>query len=169
MDLRREILHGPSKVHVNRMVEYVGSNPGRFKKLIDIYVEGPYRATQRAAAPISYCIENHPELVQPHLKTLMDQLKKPDAPDALKRNTMRLLQFIHIPEKYEGQIADRCFEYLANKKEAIAVKVFSMTVLSIIAKDKPELKKELKIIIEDTLPYATPAFQSRARRVLKGL
>lgn len=169
MDLRGEILRGYSKAQVNRIVAYVGGNPERFKKLIDVYVEGPYRVTQGAAAAISYCIENQPELVQAHLKTLLNQLKKPAVSDALKRNTMRLLQFIDIPIKYEGQIADLCFQYLANKKEAIAVKVFSMTVLSIIAKDKPEIKKELRIIIEDSLPYATPAFQSRARKVLKGL
>jgi len=169
MDLRKEILRGHSKAQVNRIVDYVGNNPERFKNLISVYIEGPYRVTQRAAWSISYCVENQPELVYPHLKTLLGQLKKPTVHDALKRNTMRLLQFIRIPKKYEGLVADLCFEYLANKKEAVAVKVFSMTVLNTIAEDIPEIKKELKILIEDNLPYASPAFQSRARKVLKDL
>lgn len=167
MDLKNEILREHSKAQVTRIVNYVGNNPERFKKLVSVYVEGPYRVTQRAAWSISYCIENQPELVYPHLKTLLDQLKKPAVPDALKRNTMRLLQFIDIPKKYEGIIADRCFEYLANKKEAIAVKVFSMTVLQKIAKGKPELQKELRLILEDQLPYAGPAFQSRAKKIIE--
>lgn len=167
MDLKNEILREHSKAQVTRIVNYVGNNRERFKKLVSVYVEGPYRVTQRAAWPISYCIENQPELVYPHLKTLLDQLKKPALPDALKRNTMRLLQFIDIPKKYEGIIADRCFEYLANKKEAIAVKVFSMTVLQKIAKGKPELQKELRLILEDQLPYAGPAFQSRAKKIIE--
>jgi hypothetical protein len=44
-----------------------------------------------------------------------------------------------------------------------------MTVLSRIAAFHPELKNELRIIIEDTLPFASAAFISRAKKVLPQL
>jgi hypothetical protein len=97
----------------------------------------------------------------------MDYLYTPGIHNAVKRNTMRLLQFAKIPKAYSGQVVEKCFHYLLDKKEAVAVKVFSMTVLSHIVRNEPELKHELRIIIEDYLPYATPGFISRARKVLK--
>lgn len=106
-------------------------------------------------------------MITPYLGKILVKLRKPDVTDAVKRNTVRLLQFIDIPRKYQGAVAELCFQYLENKKEAVAIKVFSMTVLSKIAEDKPELRNELNIIIEDQLPYATSAFVSRAKKILK--
>ena len=167
MDLTKAVLLAASKKRVNDIVRYVENDPQKFEKLVTIYLKGPYRITQRAAWPISYCVEHHPKLVIPHLGKILRQTKKPDAIDAVKRNTMRLLQFIDIPKKYQGEIAVLCFRYLENKKEAVAIKAFAMTVLSKIAEVQPELRNELKIVLEDQLPYAKPAFISRARKILK--
>ena len=51
----------------------------------------------------------------------------------------------------------------------MAVKVFAMSVLSQLVDGVPELSQELRIIIEDQLPYASAGFISRARKVLKDL
>jgi len=134
---------------------------------LEIYFEGPYRVTQRAAYPLGICVERYPELIKPHLKKLLDFLKKPGIHDAVKRNTMRMLQFTDIPKRNYSKVMEICFGYLQNKTEPVAVKVFAMTVLSNITKGEPDLQKELRIIIEDQLPYSTPAFSSRAAKVLK--
>ncbi|HEY8936634.1 MAG TPA: hypothetical protein VIM65_15505 [Cyclobacteriaceae bacterium] len=167
MNLKVELLKGNSRAQVDRVVNYIGDNPKRFEQLIKIYLEGPYRITQRASWPMSYCVEAHPMLITPHLKTLLDYLKKPGIHDAVKRNTIRLLQFAPIPKRYYGRIADICFGYLENRKEAVAIKAFSMTVLARIIKDEPDLRKSLQLLIEDQMPYATAAFKVRARNVLK--
>jgi len=156
-----------SKAQAHKLVDYVGNNASRFKRLVEIYLAGPYRVTQRAAWPLSIIAEQHPKLVTPHLKKLLDFLSRPGIHDSVKRNTMRLLQFIEIPKRNYGQVAELGFEYLQSKKEPIAVKVFAMTVLSKIVKDEPDLRIELKMIIEDQLPYSSAAFVSRARKVLK--
>jgi hypothetical protein len=128
---------------------------------------GPYRITQRAAWPLSYCVESYPALIRPHLNVLLDHLKKPGLHDAVKRNTIRLLQFVEVPKRLQGKTADICFTFLQDKKEPIAIRVFSMTVLANIAQRNPDLKRELKLIIEDEIPLASPAYLSRARKVLK--
>ncbi len=167
MDLLKEILREHSKRQANRIVRYVGSDPKRYSELIDVYVKGPYRVTQRAAWPLGLCAEKHPILVLPHLKRLLHVLQLPNIPDAVKRNTMRLLQFVPIPKRYYGEVIDYCFTYLQDKSETIAVRVFSMIVLSNLIKNEPELSNELKIILEDELPYASPGFSSRAKKILK--
>ena len=167
MDLKKEILKEHSKSQTTRIVNYVGGDPLRFASLIKVFLEGPYRVTQRAAWPLGYCVEHNPGLIKPHLKTVLEYLKKPGIHDAAKRNTIRLLKFAEIPLKLHGQIAELCFQYLQDPKEPVAVRVYAMDVLGDIAMHIPDFKNELRIIIEDHLPYASPAFSSRARKVLK--
>ena len=169
MDLKTEILKGHSKKHTDRIVKYIGNDPARFQELVNVFLAGPYRVTQRAGWPLSICVEAHPGLVAPHLSTLIKHLSKPGIHDSVKRNTLRLLQFISIPKKLHGRVADLCFSYLTDKKGPIAVHVFAMSALASVAKENPELKKELQLIIEDHLPFASAAYLSRARKVLKNL
>jgi hypothetical protein len=169
MDLKKEILKGHNKVQTNKIVRYVGNDPVKFADLVNVFLAGPYRVTQRAAWPLSHCVENHSDLILPHMRRILDKLKESDIHDAVKRNTIRLLQFIDIPKRFHGEITDLCFQYLTNMKEPVAIRVFSMTVLAHISQSHPELKSELKILIEDNLAYASPAFTSRSRKVIKGL
>jgi hypothetical protein len=167
MDFRDRLQKEHSKDLTAKIADYVGLNRARFKELVEVYLAGPYRITQRAAWPLSLCVERHPGLILPHLGLILKFVRRPGVHDAVKRNTVRLLQFIEIPPRYVGAVADLCFGYLRDRKEAIAVRVFSMTVLSRLVSKEPGLGRELKLMIEDELPYASPAFRSRASRTLK--
>lgn len=169
MDIKAELTREHTRSKSLQIADYVGFNPIRFKSLIKVYFSGPYRITQRAAWPLSMCVQRHPSLIKPHLTTLLDFMLKPNLHDAVKRNTMRLLQYVEIPKRLHAKVINICFEFLLAKKIPTAIKAFSMSVLSDLIKDKPELIKELKIIIEDQLPYASPGFVSRARKTLKQL
>ena len=151
----------------NKIVKYVGNNPKRFEDLVTVFLNGSYRVTQRSAWPLSYCIQHHPELIQPHLKKILQFAKKPDVHDSVKRNTVRLLQFIEVPKNLQGLVAGLCFTFLLDTKEPVAIRVFAMTVLVNLSKTLPELKNELIPIIEDHMPYGSPAFVSRGRKALK--
>jgi len=165
MDIKKELLKEHSKRQTSKVVNYIGKDSKRFNSLIEIFLEGPYRVTQRAAWPLSYCVESHPALIKPHLKSVLKMLDKQDAHVAVKRNILRFLQDIEIPKQFYGTVTDRCFK-LMDPKEPIAVRVFAMTVLANITKEEPDLKKELRIVIEDQLPYASAGYLSRARKVL---
>lgn len=169
MDLQKEILKEHSKTQTLKIVRYVGNDPVRFSELVTLFLTGSSRVTQRSAWPLSICVEHHPELVKPHVKKLIKNLKKPVLHNAVKRNTMRLLQFIEIPKSLYGEIANICFDYLHDNKEAIAVRAFSMTVLANIAKTNSDLKRELILILEDILPYGSAGLISRARNTIKQL
>jgi hypothetical protein len=169
MDLKSEILTEHTKAKANKIVKWVGNDPKRFHELVQVFLEGPYRVTQRAGWPLSYCIENHPKLVTPHFSKLLGSVRKPGIHDSVKRNVVRLLQFVDIPHRYKGKVWEICYSFLADPKEPIAVRVFSLSVLGNLATEHSELANELKIMIEDQLPYATAAFASRAKGVLRKL
>jgi hypothetical protein len=155
-----------SKAQCNKIVTYIGNSPVRYAELVNIFLKGPYRITQRAAWPLSVCIEYHPQLIKPHLKHILKNLKNAHVHDAVKRNTVRLLQYVDIPKSLQGLVVAECFDLFLNRREPIAVRVFAMDVLGRIAKGHPDLGNELKLQIEDDLPMSSPAFRSRAKKVL---
>ena len=167
MDLRKVILQEHSKSQAMKIVSYIGTKANRFKKLVEVFLAGPYRVTQRAAWPLSISVQKNPLLIFPHLKAILDYLQTPGIHDSVKRNIMRLLQFIEIPKRFHGQIAATAFTVLRAKKEAVAIRVFAMSALASVCGDNPELKRELRIVIEDQLPYASAAFVSRAKKILR--
>jgi len=169
LNLRETILKEHSKKQCDKVVAYVGDSASRFSELVNLFLEGPYRVTQRAARPFACCVEKNPKLIKPHLKKILNYSMKPGVHDAVKRNVVRLLQFIEIPKRLQGLTAEICFQFLNNKKEPIAVRVFSMTVLANLAKVLPDLKNELIPLIEDQMPYGSAGFISRGRKVLKEL
>lgn len=155
-----------SKRQTDRIVNWVGSSAERFSRLVNIYLKGPYRITQRAAWAISYCVASHPPLIKPHLWKLVRFMQQPDHHPSVKRNTLRLMQYISIPPSLKGEVADLCFAIVRSHQEPIAIKVFALTVLTKLAIEFPDLKNELIPLIEDQLPYASPGFRSRARKSL---
>ncbi|GAA0561246.1 hypothetical protein [Chitinophaga japonensis] len=63
-----------------------------------------------------------------------------------------------------------CFELLADPQETVAVRACSMTVLANLAKDYPDIRNEIRLLVEDQLQHSpSPGFISRARKVLKAL
>lgn len=168
MDLTKVFRGRPGKAGVNAVIRYVGGNRERFDKLVTIFLNGPIRVTQYAAWPLSFCVQHHPKLITPHYAQILRAAKTTDS-SAVRRNIMRLLQFVDIPKKFQGAAASLAFRFLENRKEAIAVRVFSMTVLANLCTVNPSLTREVIVLIEEGLPYGTAAYASRAKRVLKQL
>lgn len=167
MNLKATILEEHSKKQCDAIVAWVGNDQKRFNELFQLFLNSEYRITQRAAWPLSYCVIKHPGLIKNNYAELIANLKKQQLHDSIKRNTVRLLQAVAIPEKYEGDIMDICFQYLQSPKEAVAVKAFSITVLGNLANKYPEIIPEIKLLIEEQLPTQTAAFKSRAKAFMK--
>ncbi|HET6767893.1 MAG TPA: hypothetical protein VFH08_10860 [Chitinophagaceae bacterium] len=166
MNIKTALLKEHSKKQSTAIVKYIGKNPDRFAELMKCFFEGEYRVTQRAAWPMSYCAEKYPELINPYFKRLLNNLDKPSLHDAIPRNTLRLLQYVKIPEKFHGQVMDICFRYISSPAAAVAIKAFSISVLQNLAKRYPEIVNEIKLIIEERWNYETVAFKTRANKLL---
>ena len=167
MDIREALLKEHSKKQCQRIVAYIDSYPDRFRELVDLFLSNEYRVVQRAAWPVSYCVEEHPELMKPYWSKFIKQLGNKGTHTAVSRNIMRLLQYNDIPKRYQGHVMDACFRFIADPQEAAAVKAFSLTVLYNLYKLYPEILPEIKTIIEERWNTETPAFKVRARVFLK--
>jgi len=167
MNLRETLLKEHSKTNTTRIVNYIGHDPELFEELMNLFLKDDYRVGQRAAWVVSYCGRAHPELITPYIKVMLKNLDNP-VHDSVKRNTMRVFQNFDIPKSLQGLALKQCLR-LVEGNESIAIKVFSITILGNIAKQHPDLKHELKLLIETQIPFASKGFLSRATKVLKSL
>jgi hypothetical protein len=166
MDILKVIEKEHSKAQCNKIVKYVGNNKERFAELMQVFLKGGNREVQRAAWPVSYCVGNYPELITPYYKQILSLLQKPGVHNAVVRNIVRLLQFAQVPKRYHGQLMSICFNFIESNEAAPAIKAFSLSILEKLAKEYPDIKGELKLIIEERWPHESPAFRSRARKML---
>ena len=168
MDIRFELQKEHAKENTENIVRYVQSSDERLAELMEIFLHERWELVQRAAWVVGKLGEQK-GLLDNYLPQMISKLHEPNIHDAVKRNTVRTWQLMEIPEHYIGEVADICFNYLEKKQEPVAVKVFSMVVLEKVVRRVPELKDELKFLIEEQMPYGTPGFVSRGRKVLAGI
>lgn len=168
MDIRQTLNQGNTKPIAVMISAYIGDDAEKFRELMEIFLGNDPRLSQRAAWVVSHCADRHPALIRPWIKPMIKNLKNNDNV-AVKRNTVRVFQWVDIPGSEMGKLADICFDYLGSASEPIAVKVFSMSVLFNMCKKIPELKNELLPMIEDQMPYGSVGFRSRGRKIIAEL
>lgn len=168
MILREAILQEHSKAQAARITEWVGHDPKRLDELVTLFLTDEYRVVQRAARIVSLVAEKQQQLVIVYLPDMLARCEDSGIPVAVKRNVVRMLQHIEIPENVHGITMNLCFQLLSDPKETVAVRCFSMSVLARLALHYPELKQELNCVISDALQYeqVTAAFKGRAKKVL---
>ena len=171
MDIRAALEEEHSKAQTMRLVEYVGKSPARFGEIVEVILGGDPLLAQRAAWAISHCAETNPSVVEPHLCRLIENLHQREGlHDAIKRNTMKAASILDVPDDIAGLAADLAFGFLASPEEAVAIRVYSMTMLLNLCRREPELCGELRLHLEQLLPSTRkPAFQSRGRMTLEKL
>jgi hypothetical protein len=170
MDIRSEILAAHSRVQSLRIASWIGRDADRFEQLLYLFLNDEYRVVQRAAWVVGLVADKHPSLLTPHLPAIVGRMEEEGIPVAVKRNVLRLLQDFSLPESLHGPVMNSCFAFLEDPLETVAVKACSMTVLANLAKDYPDIKNEIRLLIEDQLENnPTPGIRSRAKKVLKQL
>ena len=155
-----------SREQALRIAEYARSSPERFKELMDYFLSSNTRLAQRAAWSVSWAGQKNPEIIQPHIGSLVNQFGKKDVHDSVIRNSLRVLEDLEIEENYHGELMSACFDFIQKRETPIAIKAFSLTILFKLSKSYPEIKNELRTIIVQNMDYETPAFRSRAKKIL---
>ncbi len=167
MNLRKTILTEHSKSQTLKVTKWVGDDEKRFAEIVDLLFSDEVRIVHRIAWVISCCAINHPDLVKPYFGKFIGLLSNPNLHPAVYRNVLRLLQFIDVPKKYLGTLTNSSFYLLMKSDSPIAVKVFAMTVLKNISMKEPELKRELKMVVEDLVKENGGGIRARGKKILK--
>lgn len=169
MEIEAHLRKGHSREFALELTAYIGNSQERFDEFMPYFLHEEYRICQRASWTLGMVCKEYPSLMLKWMHEIIQAVKAPKH-DAVVRNFVRTIQFLDpIPEEYEGEIYDLCFEYLFDPKYPIAFKAFSMTVCRRIAMKYPELKNELIPIIEELIMHGSSGIISRGKKELKML
>lgn len=167
MNLRERVLKENSRKNWESVAAYVGTDKKLLAELMQLFFSTNKREAQLSSQVVSDISDRHPELMQPHLEKMIRHLKT-NPIDAFKRVTIRLCQFLEVPESVEGELFEMGIDYLKSTEEPIAVKAFAMTALRRICEKYPELAAELipyiEILVEEK---ASAGIVNRGEKELK--
>ncbi len=154
-----------SKHQAETIAKWAAEDENVLAELMQILFGNDDRLAQRAAWPIHFLVKISPQILEKWLPEMVVQLRLKKN-DAVKRAIVRAMEEMEIPENLHGEVADICFGLVADPEIAVAIRVFSMTVLEKIVWEHPELREELRLILEANFENEKPAFRSRARKIL---
>lgn len=171
MNIQERIAKPLSKIEVQHIVEELYGNKSCLAEFILLFHHAAHSDMNRAAWILGVFAERHMSSLTTHLPTIANCLNIEPITDGVKRNVLRILRQIPLPENIHSMVMNKCFDYVANPNEAIAVRSFALETLTNLAAFYPDIKPEIQCIAEDILQHQQPSagLKSRAMKTLKML
>lgn len=140
----------------------------QIKELMQCVFSDNQKLSDRALWAMSHCNDLEPQNIKPYYEKLILKLSDASLTDAYKRNVLHLFSENNIPKKQETFLLDKCYSYLHNSSEAIAIRALSIPIIYQLSLPYPELLNELKLMLLHILSQENPpALHAKARIVLK--
>ncbi len=172
MNYPKQLLKAHSRANADLVLNHVLADKKRVGALMDAFLNGEYRVVQRSAMVVGDLGRKQPNWLKPwHAR--MIAASDPALHPAVSRNVMRYfseLPLSAINEEDQGPLLDLAFRLTEDQAEAVAIRACAMVVVFNFCVLYPELKDELRGIIELTIAEGiTPGFRSRGGKILKEL
>lgn len=159
-----------SKETANTILQWMGDEQDRFDALVNIVAgDYPQKVKDRSSWVLSDKVAQYPGLMVGNWDILVGTLLDPATSHPIRRNLVRFMQETSVPEKHHGMVTNRCFEFINDSKEDIAVRAFSITVVYNMVIQYPDLKTELENSIHELIPDASTGLKNRAVKTLEKL
>ena len=107
-------------------------------------------------------------LIEPHHKALVSVLKKTPN-NSIRRHLTKILAANLTKECEDGELIDKCLNWIIHPKVPVAVKANTMQLLYKLCKLYPELIPEFCLVIEEGIPTGSQGYKTKARNILKSL
>ena len=166
--LETELLENRSKQNVLRIAHLAQYDPKLIDAVFECIAEGKDKIDWRSAWVLDHLNQISKETVRPYLSQMIMFLSASNN-ESLQRTYLKILGQNEIPKENSGVLMDLCFELLNNPQSAVAVRAWCIFILMEFAKKYPEIKNELKPILELISQTGTAGEKSRAQVVLKTL
>lgn len=172
MNIPEQLLTAHSRANADLVLNYLLEDESRTVGLMDAFLSDEYRVVQRSAMVVGDLGRVRPEWLRPYHARMIAVAAAYPHP-SVPRNVMRFfseLSLVEVVEEDQGPLLDLAFRLTESQTEPVAIRVFAMTVVANFCRIYPELKDELRGIIEFTIAEGTtPGFRSRGRKILREL
>ena len=160
------ILNNISKDNIDAIIKSDKVNQEMIDTLWDFSISNKHPQSWRAAWMLFHLLNNrNKEYIRPYLNQMLDLLNT-FTHNGQKREIMKIILLFDVEEIEMGKAVNICFDILINPKEALAVRVHAMQILFNISKLEPDLKPELKDVIEIIIQEDSPALRGRGGMLL---
>jgi hypothetical protein len=165
------VLSDSSRSLADYATSMVGNDSALFRQVFDLAMAQKPKTSMRAARVVDLGCERNPELIRPYLRTVAGALPKLHD-DSVKRIFLHIL--MRHPwvedERIMGRLVDTLFRWLADQNQAIAIKAYSMAILEKLTILIPDLKNELILVLEESIPnWTSMALQVQGRKMMRKL
>lgn len=157
-----------SKVNTLLIANHIIYSPAQLPTLYHIIWHSKMQIQWRASWVLEQIFLTNPNLVNPYLEDMISQFETIKS-DGVKRHISKILSLSQITDKVNGHFINTCFDWLISELIPVAVKVHCMQILFNITKEYPDLKHELKTVLETQIPNNSIGFKSRAKKIIKTL
>lgn len=145
------------------------SNTEHIPALMKLAIYNRHPNSWRAIYVADKLHENNPEIIQPYLNEIVEQLKT-EKHHGKKRHFLKLISQNNIEKRFFGFLMDYCLNTFTSGKEPVANRVHALQILYNISENEPDLKPELFAIIQQEIElHPTPGIRSRGNKLLKKL
>jgi len=168
MNIANELLKEHSKAQTLMIQGAILQSPPLFDELWELLKSGEDPIPQRAAWVLSHLGDRNPGIIVPVMREALALLQEPKH-DAVHRALVRTMSRQKIPEDYEGELYDLSIAWIASPLKAVAIRIYCMEIASGIAMPYPELRDEVRMVIEAQMTWGSAGYKSRGNRVIKRL
>jgi hypothetical protein len=162
--LRLSFKEDDSDTSLRKWGRFISENDIAVKDLLRLLDEDRFTA-MRFLWLMGGLVEIDPERVAPVVPYLFSKRLEVNVPN-YDRSIAKFCWLAGIPKEIEGDVIDTLFKWILDPKISTSTKSFAVLALFKQTEKHPDIKHELKIVIEDQLHKNGSSFEKRAGKIL---
>jgi len=167
MQLKSLFADETSRANTDFVLNIILQKPELLNELTDLVFLKEEPFSRRAIWVLDICDEGHPELIDPFIGVIIENLTL-EGHNAYKRHSLRILSRHKIPEVYKVKVFDFCLKIVTGN-EATAPKLHAINILYQFADNEPGLKHELTAAIEIGIQEGSVGLKNIGQKTLRKL
>ncbi|ASS50094.1 MAG: hypothetical protein A3D31_11025 [Candidatus Fluviicola riflensis] len=165
--LRLSFREDDSDANLRKWGKYISENDIDLKDLLGLLDEDRFTA-MRFLWLTGGLVEIDPQRVAPAISYFFSKRHTINVPN-YDRSVAKFCSLAGIPAEIEGEVVDLLFQWILDPKVITTTKTFAVLALYNQSQKYPDLKNELRIVIEDQLDKNGVSFEKRAGNILAEL
>ncbi len=129
------------------MMSYLKAHSEDFQELMDLATADKQPYSWRAAWLLSSCVDQNEALIREHIPAILARIEV--ANDSQKRDLIRVLLEVEVPEEVEGQLFDICINIWSKVNKIPSVRYSAIRLAIRIAERHPDLIQEIDIVTQE--------------------
>jgi len=153
-----------SDANLRKWAKHISENNVDLNDVLELLHSDRY-TTMRFLWLMGGIVEIDPKRVYPLLSYLFSVRDTMTVPN-YERSLAKFFWLAGVPPEMEAEVIDELFRWLINGRTITMTKSYAASALQNLTRKYPDLKKELKLVLEDQLDKNGVSFRKRAAKIL---